>query len=229
MSAPHIAVLGLRKVFFSGDERATAIDGANLSIDKGEYIAITGHSGSGKTTLLSILGGLLRPTSGSVIVNGCDIYSLSAADLSRYRAEKVGLVFQSANLLPSLTVMDNLLLTSLYAPRRDRNRFRDKALVYLTGIGLSRKSAAFPGQLSGGEARRIGLIRALMNDPEILLADEPTGDLDETNEEQIMLLLEKYHREMNNTFILVTHNRDIACRAGSTLTMNRGRIHEAQV
>lgn len=224
MSAPHIAVLGLRKVFFSADEHATAIDGVNLSIDRGEYIAITGHSGSGKTTLLSVLGGLLSPTSGSVSVNGCDIYGLSASGLARYRAEKVGFVFQSATLLPSLTVMDNLLLTSLYASRGDKKSYEEKALAYLSDIGLSHKADSFPGELSGGEMGRAGLIRALMNEPEILLADEPTGDLDEANEAQIMTLLEKYHREMQNTFILVTHNRDIACRAPRNLKMSQGRI-----
>ena len=229
MTAPHIAVLNLRKVFLPAGEEATALDGANLTIDKGDYLAITGHSGSGKTTLLSILGGLLRPTSGSVSIDGCDIFGLSADGLARYRAEKVGFVFQSASLLPSLTVRDNLLLPSLYLPSRDTGRLEARAREYLSGIGLLHKADAFPGQLSGGEARRVSLLRALMNDPGILLADEPTGDLDESSEAQVMTLLETIHRDMNTTLILVTHSEEIAHRARRRLTMSRGRILEGPV
>ena len=226
MTAPHIAVLNLRKVFLPAGEEATALDGANLTIDKGDYLAITGHSGSGKTTLLSILGGLLRPTSGSVSIDGCDIFGLSADGLARYRAEKVGFVFQSASLLPSLTVRDNLLLPSLYLPSRDTGRLEARAREYLSGIGLLHKADAFPGQLSGGEARRVSLLRALMNDPGILLADEPTGDLDEGTEEQVIAFLEDYHRDTNATLILVTHNRDIARRAPRQLSMRRGKFYD---
>lgn len=229
MAAPQITVVNLRKLFLSAGEEATALDGANLTIDKGEYLAITGHSGSGKTTLLSILGGLLRPTSGSVSIDGCDIFGLSADGLARYRAEKVGFVFQSASLLPSLTVKDNLLLPSLYAPRRDKVRFEARALEYLSGIGLLHKAEAYPAQLSGGESRRVSLVRALTNGPEILLADEPTGDLDESSEAQVMILLETFHREMNTTLILVTHSEDIALRARRRLSMSRGRILEGPV
>ena len=226
MTAPHIAVLNLRKVFLPAGEEATALDGANLTIDKGDYLAITGHSGSGKTTLLSILGGLLRPTSGSVSIDGCDIFGLSAAGLARYRAEKVGFVFQSASLLPSLTVRDNLLLPSLYLPSRDTGRLEARAREYLSGIGLLHKADALLGQLSGGEARRVSLLRALMNDPGILLADEPTGDLDEGTEEQVIAFLEDYHRDTNATLILVTHNRDIARRAPRQLSMRRGKFYD---
>ena len=229
MAAPHITVSDLRKTFLSAGEETTALDGANLTIDKGEYLAITGHSGSGKTTLLSILGGLLRPTSGTVSVEGCDIFGLSAEGLARYRAEKVGFVFQSASLLPSLTVMDNLLLPSLFAPRRDTGGIEARALEFLSGIGLLPKADAVPGQLSGGEARRVSLLRALMNEPGILLADEPTGDLDESSEAQVMTLLETIHRDMNTTLILVTHSEEIAHRARRRLTMSRGRILEGPV
>jgi len=226
MATPQITVVNLRKQFLPAGEEATALDGVNLAVDKGEYLAITGHSGSGKTTLLSILGGLLRPTSGTVSIEGCDIFGLSADGLARYRVEKVGFVFQSASLLPSLTVKENLLLPSLYAPRREKGRFEARALDYLSGVGLLPKADAFPGQLSGGEARRVSLLRALMNGPGILLADEPTGDLDEGAEQQVMALLETFHREMNMTLILVTHSKDIALRARRRLTMSRGRVLE---
>ena len=224
VSPPHIAVRGLRKVFLSAEEEVVAIDHVDLEIGRGEFVSISGHSGSGKTTLLSVVGGLLRPTSGTVLVSGEDVYGYRADGLARYRAQKVGFVFQSASLLPALTVMDNLLLPSLYAPDRGRDLPVDLARSYLASVGLLPKAVAFPAQLSGGEARRVSLVRSLMNSPEILLADEPTGDLDETTEEQVMGLLERFHREMGTTFILVTHSPEIAARAGRRLTMSRGRI-----
>lgn len=225
MEALHIAISDLTKVFPSAEGGVTAIDRTSLHIAKGDYLAIAGHSGSGKTTLLSILGGLLRPTSGSVFVDGRNISEFSARDLARYRAEKVGFVFQSPSLLPSLTVKDNLLLPCSYLPHRDASSEK-KALAYLARIGLLHTAEKFPYQLSGGEARRVSLARALMNSPEIMLADEPTGDLDEDNELLVLELLEQFHREMNNTFIIVTHNREIAMRAQRRIRMSSGRIHE---
>jgi len=225
MGALHIAISDLTKIFPSAEGDVMAIDRASLHIAKGDYLAITGHSGSGKTTLLSVLGGLLRPTSGDVFVGKRNISELSARDLARYRAEKVGFVFQSPSLLASLTVKDNLLLPCSYLQDRDASS-EEKALVYLSRIGLLHKAETFPYQLSGGEAKRVSLARALMNSPEILLADEPTGDLDENTELLVMELLEQFHREMNNTFIIVTHNKEIARRAQRRISMSSGRIHE---
>ena len=225
MEALHIAISDLTKVFPSAEGGVIAIDRTSLHIAKGEYLAIAGHSGSGKTTLLSILGGLLRPTSGAVFVDGRNISALSARDLARYRAEKVGFVFQSPSLLSSLTVKDNLLLPCSYLSHRDASSEK-KARAYLSRVDLLHTAEKFPYQLSGGEARRVSLVRALMNSPEILLADEPTGDLDEDNELLVLELLEQFHREMNNTFIIVTHNKEIAMRAQRRIRMSSGRIHE---
>jgi len=225
MEALHVAISDLTKVFPSAEGGVTAIESASLHIARGDYLAIAGHSGSGKTTLLSILGGLLRPTSGSVFVDGRNISEFSARDLARYRAEKVGFVFQSPSLLPSLTVKDNLLLPCSYLPHEDASS-EEKALAYLSRIGLQQAAEKYPYQLSGGEARRVSLVRALMNNPEILLADEPTGDLDENSELLVMTLLEQFHQEMHNTFIIVTHNKEIAIRAQRRIRMSSGRIHE---
>ena len=225
MEAVHIAISDLTKVFRSAVGSVTAIDRVSLHIGKGDYLAIAGHSGSGKTTLLSILGGLLRPSSGAVFVDGKNISEFSARDLARYRAEKVGFVFQSPSLLSSLTVQDNLLLPSSYLPHRKASS-EEKALAYLSRVGLLHTAEKYPYQLSGGEARRVSLARALMNSPEILLADEPTGDLDEDTEMLVMQLLEQFHQEMNTTFIVVTHNKEIAMRAQRRVRMSSGRILE---
>jgi ABC-type lipoprotein export system ATPase subunit len=227
MALPHIIVRDLQKVFLSGGEEIAAIDCIDLQIHGGEFVSITGHSGSGKTTLLSVLGGLLRPTSGTVLVNGENIYGSTADGLARYRAQKVGFVFQSAGLLPALTVMDNLLLPSLYTSAKGGESPAAQARSHLADVGLLEKADAFPFQLSGGEAKRVSLVRSLMNSPEILLADEPTGDLDETTEEQVMGFLERFHRETGATFILVTHNPEIAGRAGRRIKMTKGKIETA--
>ena len=221
----HIAISDLTKTFPSLYGGVTAIDRLNLDIAKGDYLAITGHSGSGKTTLLSVIGGLLRPTSGAVFVGGKDISAFGQSDLARYRAEKVGFVFQSPGLLPSLTVKENLLLPGAYLREREMSS-EEKALAYLSRIGLLNKAEKLPYQLSGGEARRASLARALMNDPEILLADEPTGDLDEDTELLVMELLEEFQQQLKNTFIIVTHNKLLAMRAGRRIRMSSGRIHE---
>lgn len=225
MEALPIAISDLTKVFPSVAGEVTAIDRATLHIAEGDYIAITGHSGSGKTTLLSILGGLLRPTSGAVFVGKRNISEFSASELARYRAEKIGFIFQSPCLLSSLTVKDNLLLPCSYLPLGVASS-EEKALAYLSRLGLLHKAEKYPYQLSGGEARRVSLVRALMNSPEILLADEPTGDLDESTEMLVLELLEQFHREMNNTFIIVTHNKEIVQRARRRIRMSSGRIQE---
>lgn len=227
MTAQHIVVRGLRKVFSSGGDEVTAIDRIDLSIARGEFVSISGHSGSGKTTLLSVLGGLLRPTSGAMLVNDENIYGMTADGLARYRGRKVGFVFQYASLLPALTVLDNLLLPTLFAPGPGGRPAEERARSLLAAVSLTERADSFPSQLSGGEAKRVSLARALMNDPELLLADEPTGDLDEAAEEQVMTYLERFHRERGATFILVTHRPELAARAQRRLMMARGTIGPA--
>jgi ABC-type lipoprotein export system ATPase subunit len=226
MSNPHIVLNNIQKEFIAAGEAITALRDINLTVDKGEYVSIIGHSGSGKSTLLSVVGGILAPTRGHLIVQGEDIYHADENGLARYRAGKVGFVFQSASLLPSLTVMENMLFPTIFAADERRDQKRDEALTYLRRVDLRSKAEVYPYQLSGGEARRVSLIRALMNKPEILLADEPTGDLDEDTEKVVMDLLQQFHEEFAITFILVTHNEELAKKADRKLVMKKGTLAE---
>jgi len=223
----HIILNDIQKNFMAAGESIPALNDINLSLGKGEFVSITGHSGSGKSTLLSIVGGILMPTRGSVSVHGKDIYNSTENELARFRAEKIGFVFQSASLLSSLTVKENLLFPTIFASGRSgKHDHEAEALAYLDMVGLAEKAYVYPYQLSGGEARRVSLARALMNKPEILLADEPTGDLDEETEKDVMNLLERFHKESDITFMLVTHNEELAKRATRRLKMKKGRLTE---
>jgi len=227
MSKPHIMLNSIRKNFTAAGEIIPALNDINLSLLTGEFVSITGHSGSGKSTLLSIIGGLLMPTAGRISVHGKDIYDASEKELARYRAEKIGFVFQSASLLSSLTVSENMLFPTIFASGDTGNQEQEeKAHAYLGMVGLADKAEVYPYQLSGGEARRVSLARALMNKPEILLADEPTGDLDEDTERVVMDLLERFHKEMGITFFLVTHNEELAKRAMRRFKMKKGTLTE---
>jgi putative ABC transport system ATP-binding protein/lipoprotein-releasing system ATP-binding protein len=216
----------ISKVFTVGEATIAAVQGASLRIEKGEFLSIVGHSGSGKTTLLSILGGILRPTSGQVLFQGQDIYRMDDDGLSEYRARHVGYVFQFASLLPVLTARENLLLPTVFLRGRANAREAEKALRYLEMVGLAEKADAYPYQLSGGQQRRVAIARALMNDPEIILADEPTGDLDEETEQEVMEFFKKVNREMGITFVLVTHSLELASAAHRRFRMTHGRLHE---
>jgi len=202
-----------------------AVSGVSLGIRRGEFLSIIGHSGSGKTSLLSIIGGILSPTSGQVLFEGKDIYSLGEDGLSAYRADSVGYIFQFASLLPVLTARENLLLPTVFSSRKAADREK-RAEEYLAMVGLGDKINAYPGQLSGGQQRRVAIARALMNDPEVILADEPTGDLDEETEAEVMGFLKRINSERNITFILVTHSSELAKDATRKLRMTRGRIEE---
>jgi putative ABC transport system ATP-binding protein/lipoprotein-releasing system ATP-binding protein len=221
-----IEAKGLTKRYFIGSEEIRAVDNVSLSIKKGEFVSIVGHSGSGKTTLLSLLGGLTRPDSGSIHIDGIDILSLKDNELSEYRNEKVSFIYQFSSLIPTLTALENVILPTIFSKKKIGGNLIDKAKELLSLVGLKDKFNAYPSQLSGGQQRRVAIARAFINDPELVLADEPTGDLDEDTEKEVMDLFERFNREMGITFILVTHNRELAKGAKRRFQMISGRINE---
>lgn len=221
----QIELQDVHKAYSLGGAAIKAVDGVSMKIERGEFVSIVGHSGSGKTSLLSIIGGILSPSSGKLLVEGTDVYALDENALSEYRAERIGYIFQFASLLPVLTAKENLLLPTLFR-RGDKRDVGRKAEDYLAMVGLSDKIHAYPAQLSGGQQRRVAVARALMNDPAVLLADEPTGDLDEETEADVMQFFNRVNREKNITFILVTHSTELAGNARRRIRMTHGRVEE---
>ena len=221
-----IELRGLSKHYrLSGDVLVKAVDKVDLTVEEGEFAMIIGRSGSGKTTLLSLIGGLTKPTAGSVHVDGVDLWSMSDSEQSRFRAEKIGFVFQIPSLLPTLTVLDNVKLPTMFSRRVDK--VGEKALALLEMVGLSEKAHAYPSQLSVGQQKRVALARALMNGPEIVLADEPTSDLDKATELEIMRLIEKVHEEGPRTLVMVTHNLELLNYATRVRTMDNGVLSKS--
>ncbi len=195
-----------------------ALDNITLAIDKGELLAIMGPSGSGKTTLLNIIGCLDKASRGSVIIDGADISPLSRAELTKRRRETIGLVFQQFHLIPHLTAVENVMLAQYYHSLPERT----EAMEALARVGLEQRADHLPSELSGGEQQRTCVARALINRPTVILADEPTGNLDEENEELVMGLFEELHGE-GHTIILVTHDQEIGSRAGRQIRLAHGR------
>ena len=222
----QIEVSELTKEYTVADQTITAVDKVSLAINKGEFVSVVGHSGSGKTTLLSIIGGIMKPTSGRVLFEGRDICAFDDDRLSEYRNEKVGFMFQFASLLPMLTAEENVMLPGLFR-KSTITRDQTKAKDFLHVVGIGEKCGAYPAQLSGGQQRRVAIARALMYDPCVILADEPTGDLDEETENDIMQLFKRLNREKQITFIFITHNLELAGMAQRTLRMTRGSLREA--
>lgn len=219
-----IELIDAVKKYESGGIVTNAVDHVTLSVADGEFVAIVGHSGSGKTTLVSLMGGLTRPTSGTVKVGGIDIWTLDNAGLARLRSEQIGFCFQFASLLPTLNCLDNVRLPGSFAgPGGGRT---EKATQLLTTLGVVDKARSYPYELSGGQQRRVAIARALINEPGIILADEPTGDLDEDTEADIMDLFCDIHQR-GTTVVMVTHSSRLAARAGRVLTMASGAIGES--
>jgi len=221
----QIEIADVSKIYSIADLNIRAVDAVSLKIEKGDFLSVVGHSGSGKTTLISVIGGIIRPTSGRVLFNNVDICSLDDEKLSEYRNEKIGFIFQFASLLPILTAKENVLLPGLFSPEEKVDSDK-KAEEYLNMVGIGDKINAYPSQLSGGQQRRVAIARALMNDPEVILADEPTGDLDEETEAEIMELFKKLNQGKKVTFIFITHNLDLAKQAQKQIRMSHGRIKE---
>lgn len=217
--------MGVQKVFGKGESQVRALDGIDLSVEKGEFVAIVGASGSGKSTLLHMLGSVDRPTKGSVIVDGTDIGTLNATDAAIFRRRKVGLIYQFYNLIPTLTVEKNILMPMLLDKRKPDPEYYD----HIVGtLGLKEKQRALPYQLSGGQQQRVAIARALIYRPAILLADEPTGNLDRRNSSEIMDLLKLFHRNWRQTILLITHDEKLAMEAGRIVTLEDGRIVDDQ-
>ena len=211
----------LRKIYGSGDTEVRALDGVNLSVDSGEFVAIVGTSGSGKSTLLHMLGGLDRPTSGSVIVDGKDIFSLKDEALTIFRRRKIGFVFQSYNLVPVLNARENIVLPIQLDGRQVDEDFLDKIA---NTLGLEKKLGSLPSQLSGGQQQRVPIARALAAAPAIILADEPTGNLDSRTSQDVLSLLKVTSQKFAQTIVMITHNEEIAQAADRIIRIEDGRI-----
>ena len=220
-----VRIAGVQKEFSRGGERIEVLRGVNLEIPKGDFLALMGPSGSGKTTLLNLMGGLDAPTGGFVEVDGVRINELGGGRLSRWRSQHIGFVFQLYNLLPVLTAQGNvelpLLLTSLSKSER-----RTRAALALKIVGLADRAKHYPRQLSGGQEQRVGIARAIVTDPTLLLCDEPTGDLDRKAGDEILDLLQTLNREHGKTIVMVTHDPHAADRATRTLHLEKGTLLE---
>ncbi len=215
----------LTKIFYSGTNKVVAIDNINLKIRKGEFTSIVGPSGSGKSTLLNLIGGLLRPTKGKVFIDGIDIYGLDDKRLSLIRNKKIGFVFQSYNLINRINVLKNVELQAIIAGMPSDVR-RKKALELLRILGIEDKAYAKPTELSGGQQQRVAIARALINDPSIILADEPTGNLDTKSGNEVFQLLYRLVKEEGRTIILITHNPELSEVTDRSIMIKDGRIEK---
>jgi ABC-type lipoprotein export system ATPase subunit len=217
-----ITVKQLFKYYHVGGQRIAAAEDVSLRVEKAEMVAIVGHSGSGKTTLLSLMGGLTRPDKGEVEIDGVNLWSMDDNKLSRFRNQKISFIYQFASLIPTLTVIENIILPTAFG--RYSNDTRARAQSLLERVGLAKQSRFYPSQLSGGQQRRVAIARAFINRPAVILADEPTGDLDEETENEIMELFADLNRQENITFVIVTHSRDIANHTSRQMQMKDGHL-----
>lgn len=211
----------LTKVYGKGDNKVVALDDVSFSVDKGEFVAIVGASGSGKSTLLHLLGGVDRPTSGKVFINGTDIFKMNDDKLAIFRRRQVGLIYQFYNLLPILNVKENITLPLELDGVKPNDKEVDELIK---SLGLERRSEHLPNELSGGQQQRTSIGRALITKPSIILADEPTGNLDSKASEEIVGLLKKSNKELKQTIIMITHNLEIAKMADRVIKLEDGKI-----
>ena len=221
-----LEVKNLSKIYGKGETRVRALDNVSFSVNKGEFVAIVGPSGSGKSTLLHILGGVDVPTSGSVIINGEDISQLDETALAIFRRRQIGIIYQFCNLIPILTVEENLTL-----PLRLDGRKPDKRQIdtLVDTLGLKERLGHLPNQLSGGQQQRVSIGRALVNNPALLLADEPTGNLDSENSKEIISLLRYFNKQFNQTVIIITHDERIALSCDRVIAIEDGKITRDEV
>jgi putative ABC transport system ATP-binding protein len=211
------------RTYKMGKENVAALDSVNLDIKEGEFVAIMGPSGSGKSTLANVIGGLDRPNSGSINIDGEELSRMSDRELSHYRNKKIGFVFQSFNLIPNYTALENVMLPLVIGGLPGKER-REKANEYLKAVGLETRAMHKPNQLSGGERQRVSIARALANDPRILIADEPTGNLDSKKTDEIMAILKLLNKEEKITILVITHDPNVARQADRVLKMQDGRL-----
>ncbi|HCH67319.1 MAG TPA: peptide ABC transporter ATP-binding protein [Clostridiales bacterium] len=221
-----LRVENLTKVYGKGENEVRALDGVSFSVEKGEFVAVIGPSGSGKSTLLHILGGVDRPTSGRVLMDGKDVYAQNEEQLAIFRRRQVGLIYQFYNLIPVLNVTENITLPVLMDGQKV-NRDRLKELI--TTLGLTGRENHLPNQLSGGQQQRVSIGRALMNAPAVVLADEPTGNLDSKNSKEIVDLLKISNEKYGQTLIVITHDESIALQADRIISIDDGKITRDEV
>lgn len=217
-----ISLRGVTKLYQAGEITVRAVDGVNLDVKEGEMVIIVGRSGSGKTTLLSLIGGLTQPTSGSVSIDGVELRSLNDRALSILRNKNIGFIFQFASMIPTINAIDNVRLPMIFGEERKQNHERARKL--LEKVGLSGQMMFYPSQLSGGEQRRLAISRSLMNNPKIILADEPTGDLDEQTEVEIMQLFREINKTEGTTFLIVTHSAELASFGEHLYRLSKGML-----
>jgi len=220
-----VEVKDLTKIYQLGQVKVKALDNVNMRIERGDFLAIVGPSGSGKSTLLNLIGALDRPTRGSVILDGVDLAKLSDGKLSKIRRYKIGFVFQFFNLIPTLSALENVMIP-LSPIERDKAKLREKAKGLLETIGLAERINHRPAELSGGEQQRVAIARALINDPLLVLADEPTGNVDSQTGEELIGLMSKLNKEEGQTFVIVSHDPSVAKRANRVIHLRDGRIAE---
>ena len=216
----------LSKIYGKGDTAVKALDNVSFSVNQGEFVAIIGPSGSGKSTLLHLLGGVDRPTNGRVLIGGEDIYSLDETQLAIFRRRQIGLVYQFYNLIPVLTVEENMTLPLLLDGQKVNPKTFDEIV---TSLGLGDRLRHLPNQLSGGQQQRVSIGRALMNAPAIMLADEPTGNLDSKNSADIIEMLRYFNKTLKQTLLVITHDERIALQADRVLTIADGRVYSDEV
>jgi putative ABC transport system ATP-binding protein len=221
-----VDVQNVRKVYHRDSQEIVVLDGINLAVPQGEFVALMGPSGSGKTTLLNLIAGIDRPTSGKVIVADTDVSSLSEGALAKWRSRNVGFIFQFYNLIPVLTAAENVALPLMLSPLSGKER-KARALTALKIVGLADRSEHYPKQLSGGQEQRVAIARAFVTDPQVLVADEPTGDLDAKSAEEILNLMQTLNQEFKKTIVMVTHDPRAAQRAHSQKHLEKGVLLKA--
>ncbi|MEX0715639.1 MAG: ABC transporter ATP-binding protein [Planctomycetaceae bacterium] len=222
-----VEIRNLTKSFRKGEEVITPLDDVDLDIDQGEFVSLMGPSGTGKSTLLNLVAGIDRPDSGTVTVAGTDVTALSRSRLADWRAAHIGYIFQTHNLIPVLTAYENVELPILLLPMSGAER-RKRVEIALEAVNLTDRAEHYPRQLSGGQEQRVGIARAIVANPTVVVADEPTGSLDAETSEQIQVLLGRLNQELNMTMIMVTHDEQVASIAGRRLQLDRGTILDAQ-
>ncbi len=221
-----VEVRNVTKRYHKGDETITPLDGVSLDVESGQFVSLMGASGTGKSTLLNLIAGIDRANEGTINVAGTDITHLSRSGLANWRAANIGYVFQTHNLVPVLTAYENVEMPLLLLPMSRAER-RRRIGVALEAVGLTDRASHYPRQLSGGQEQRVGIARAIVAHPKVVVADEPTGDLDSDTSEQILRLLVRLNKELAVTLLMVTHDADAATIAGRRLRLDRGKLFEA--
>lgn len=220
-----VEVIDVRKEYVSGEEIIRPLDGVHLSIEEGDFVSLMGASGSGKSTLLNLVAGIDEVTSGTIVVSDTEITSLSRGGLADWRAANIGYIFQTHNLIPVLTAYENVELPLLLLPMSAQERAK-RVEIALAAVDLTNRAGHYPRQMSGGQEQRVGIARAIVANPTVVVADEPTGSLDDDTTEQILTLLQRVNRELGMTLLMVTHDADAAARATRQLRLERSQLIE---